>query len=54
MEHLKELSNSELKSINGGSLTSYLLGAVSGAYIDFEIGMAIGIGRAFKKAWDSI
>jgi len=42
---MKELNKSELISITGGGpITGFLLAA----YVDFEIGLAIGIKNAFN------
>jgi len=54
IKNTKKLDITEMTSINGGSAESYLLGFVIGAYVDFEIGMAIGIGNSIAKAWNSL
>jgi len=54
IKNLEELNNSEMITITGGGPISKIIGFHVAAYIDFEIGMAIGIGNAIKKAWYSL
>lgn len=54
INNIQKLEEVELKNINGGSIGSHHLGFMLAAYVDFEIGVAIGIGRAISKAWNNL
>ena len=54
IKNIKELNSNEIKKISGGSLESYSLGFIAAGFVDFEIGMAIGLGNAVVKFWDNL